>query len=126
MKTVRVKKEMLMDALKNNMVTHVEDYELAWEGYRKAVISNAEALLEKAKNVKKNNPVQLYINLEMPKNHEDDYVRAMEMCEWEVAEEVELSEAEFQQFVQDDWSWKGQFSTSNMMYTGSASPSTVR
>lgn len=126
MKTVRVNKDNLMRILAENMVTHVQDYELAWEGYRKAVISNAEALLDRAKNVKKNKPVQLYINLEMPVNHEDDYVRAMEMCEWEVGTEVELSEGEFSQFVQDDWGWKQLFEASNMMYTGSASPSSAR
>lgn len=126
MKTVTVKKDTLLNTLKNNMATHVDDYELAWEGYRKAVISNAEALLNKAKGVKKNEPVLLYINLEMPENHKDDYVRTIEMCEWEVSDEVELSETEFRQFVQDNWSWKGKFQTDNMAYTGSASPSSVR
>lgn len=123
MKTVKVKKDTLVNTLKDNMVTHVADYELAWEAYHKAVIANATNLLERAKNVKKGRPVQLYINLEMPVNHEDDYVRTIEMCEWEVADEVDLSEAEFRQFVQDEWSWKGQFTASNVQYTGSASPS---
>ncbi len=126
MKTVKVNKQDLKDILGKNMITHVEDYDLAWEGYRQAVISNAENLLARAKNVNKNNPVQLYIGLEMPENHEEDYVRAIEMCDWEVSEEVELSEGEFRQYVQDKWSWKNVFETSNMLYTGSASPSSVR
>lgn len=126
MKQVKVRKDDLVAILEKNMVTHVADFELAWEGYRKAVISNAESLLARAKNVKKNEQVQLYIRLEMPVNHEDDYVRAIEMCEWEVDDEVELSQEEFSQLVQDDWSWKQTFTASNMMYTGEASPSSTR
>lgn len=126
MRNVTVEKDELRKILEKNMVTHVADFEIAWEAYHKAVMSNAEKLLTAAKNMKKGKNVNLYINLTTPENHEEDYVRAIEMCDWEVKDEVELTEAEFQQFVQDKWQWKNNFEASNMMYTGSASPSAVR
>lgn len=123
MRNVTVEKDELRTILEKNQVTHVADFELAWAAYHKAVMSNAEKLLEAAKNMTKASVVNLYINLARPENHVEDYVRAIEMCDWEIKDEVELTEGEFRELVQDNWSWKGNFEASNMMYTGSASPS---
>lgn len=123
MKTVKVKKDQLRETLLENKETHVKDFELAWEKYHERVIHNVEQLLQHAKDVKKGEPVNVHIGLQAPVNHEEDYERALEMLEWEVGDHVELTQAEFQQLVQDDWSWKQHFSSLNMAYTGSASPS---
>ena len=54
------------------------------------------------------------------------------MLEWEVGDEVMLTEYEFAQFVQDDWGWKQQFRTTGMEYiadssaTAWSSPATSR
>lgn len=126
MRQVEVDKDQLIRALEKNMVTHVADFEIAWEAYRKAAISNVEKILASAKSAPKGKAIQLYVNLQAPENHESDYTRALEMCDWELNDKVTLSEAEFRQFVQDEWGWKDQFESANMMYTGSASPSARR
>lgn len=126
MRQIKVSKDQLVHTLQVNMVTHETDFEIAWEAYRKAAISNVEKILDNAKRAPKGKAIQLYINLQAPENHVNDYTRAIEMCEWEISDEVDLTEGEFRQFVQDQWSWKDQFETSNKMYTGSVSPSSVR
>jgi hypothetical protein len=126
MRTITVQKAMLVDVLKNNRETHQDDFDLAYEGFRQKAMDNVETLLERLRKAPHGEPVQLWIQLEPPQNHIEDYDRALQMCEWEVGDQMELTETEFQQLVQDDWTWKQQFSTSNKLYTGSASPSQGR
>lgn len=126
MRQVTVQKADLLETLGKNAVTHVADFELAWEGFRKKALQNAESIVNSLKNAKQGQEVRLHVNLAPPQNHADDYNRAIEMCNWEVGTQVTLSESEFAQFVQDDWGWKQNFTASNMMYTGEASPSSAR
>lgn len=124
MKNVKVKKEQLRATLLKNRDTHVADFEIAWDAFRGKAERNLQRLLDKLRDAPRGAAVELYVGLEPPQNHVGDYTRAIEMLDWEVGEEVTLTEQEFQQFVQDDWSWKQQFSMTNIKYTGSASPST--
>lgn len=123
MQNITVEKARLLEALKNNKKTHVDDFNLAWEGFMKQAQMNVEELLKALKKAPRGQAPQLYIGLEAPRNHEHDYQRAIEMCDWETGDQIDLTEEEFQQFVQDDWNWKHQFNTSNQLYTGSVSPS---
>jgi hypothetical protein len=43
------------------------------------------------------------------------------MLEMALAEEVELSEEDYQQYVMDEWSWREVFLTSNASYSSTAS-----
>jgi hypothetical protein len=125
MNHVIVKKERLLETLKANRETHRADFDLAWDGFREKAIANATALVDSLKSACRGDAIELYLNLETPIDHTADYDRAIEMIDWEVGDEVQLTQNEFSQFVQDDWSWKRQFAMSNTTYTGSASPSSV-
>lgn len=122
MKTVRVSKERLKEVLIGNREIHQADFDLAWDAYHEKVVANVEALLGNARRARRGEPLRLFVDLEAPQNHVDDYDRAIEMLEWTDDEFVELTEQEFQQYVQDDWTWKRAFSVSNKFYTGSESP----
>ena len=126
MKEIKVNKDKLIEALSANRETHQADFDLAYEGFREKAMENVEALLNRIKNAEHGTPVQLWVQLEPPVNHVEDYDRALQMCSWEIDDELILTEREFQELVQDDWSWKSQFSVSNKLYTGSASPSSER
>lgn len=126
MQTVTVDKAELVDILNKNMVIHEADFELAWKGYQKKAVERAQIAVSNAANAVKGSVINLNISLSAPINHKEDYMRAIEMCAWEKADEVKLMESEFRQLVQDQWSWKENFTTSNMMYTGAASPSSGR
>lgn len=123
MNTVTVNKETLREALEENLQTHEADFEIAWKAFRKMAVHNFEERLRQLKSLKTGEEVNLYVNLTVPQNHADDYRQAIAMLDWEVHDEVTLTLQEFAQFVQDEWRWKHEFSTSNKFYTASASPS---
>jgi hypothetical protein len=125
MKNVKVTKQRLLEVLMENRLTHQRDFDIAWEAFRTKATENVQRILDTLKGAPHGKPVELWVNLTPPENHVEDYDRAVEMCQWEVGDEVVLSEAEFRQFVQDEWSWKGQFTTANKLYTGSESPSRI-
>lgn len=113
MQRVTVKKADLLKTLELNMAKHGDEFEEAWENYRKAAIHELEQRLDA---VKEGKPFKLWFNLTAPENHTDDYVRAIEMLDWEIEDEVELTQADFTQFIKDDWGWKSHFiETSNSL-----------
>lgn len=123
MKTVKVNKDDLLEKLVANQETHQKDFELAWDGFRIKAMDNVTAMLDTLKQAISPQQVNLWVNLEAPENHSEDYVRAIEMLAWEVGDEVVLSEAEFRQYVQDLWGWTHAVSMSNIAYTGHEHPS---
>lgn len=123
MKNVTVKKAGLLLQLRENEATHKRDFEIAWDAFQERAIKNFEQKLGALRNAKRGQQIELWVNLEIPEDHSDDYERAIEMLQWEVSDEVVLTEQEFRQFVQDKWTWKDKFTMSNIAYTGSASPS---
>lgn len=126
MQEVTVKKGELLAALKANRETHRADFELAWDGFQEKAIHNFEQRLKQLKDLKRGQQIDLHVNLAVPQDHTEDYDRAIEMLDWEVTDQVTLTEYEFQTLVQDDWQWKQQFTMHNAMYTGSASPSKLK
>ena len=56
----------------------------------------------------------------MPVDQTADYDRALQMLKMEVSKDVELTEQEFMELVQDNWSWKRQFSLSNASLSATA------
>lgn len=114
MNKIIVDKTKLIDKLKENREWHRAEFEKAYEGYRKAMIATLEKNLEAVKNG--NGKVEVHIGLVRPQDHTDDYDRAIQMLEWEQASTMELTLQEFTQFVQDDWGWKQQFTSTNASY----------
>src|SRR2546423_839929 len=110
MERIEVEKEKILKVVQKNRDQHRKQYEKALEGFRKKVIANFESRLKQAKEGGK---IQLHIGLVEPRDHTDDYDRVLEMLKFEVNDTVELSEYEFANFVQDDWGWKEEFTTTN-------------
>ena len=52
----------------------------------------------------------------VPRNYIDMYDAAITIAEWETADTLDLSYAEFQCFVRDEWDWKDEFSRVTMSY----------
>lgn len=123
MKSVKVDKLVLLDALETSLEDHRRDFVLAYEAFHKKAVENAEARLNSIKAGRKVTQEVLWINMDIPTDHSEDYERTIEMLSWEIDDAVILTEVEFRQFVQNKWAWSDQFATSNIMYTGSASPS---
>lgn len=113
MRDVRVRKDELIEILGKNRDRHGTLFEKAYERFRHAVEREFEARLDR---IRKGKPVELHIALPEPRDMTQSYDRALQMLQMETRDEVELSEQEFQQFVQDDWTWKREFATTASLY----------
>ena len=113
MRTVMVRKDELVGVLKKNRQQHGEVFEKAYGKFMQAVELELEHRLRR---IRRGKVVDLAIRLPEPRNMEDSYDRALQMLSMETRDEIELSEQEFQQFVQDDWTWKREFTTTASRY----------
>ena len=113
MRTVMVRKEELVEVLQKNRERHGGVFEESYKKFIKAVESELEARLAR---IRRGKSVELHIRLPEPRNMTESYDRALQMLEMETRDEIELSEQEFQQFVQDDWTWKREFVSTAASY----------
>lgn len=113
---VRVKRDELLKHLEENRTKHRTIFEEAQEGFRTEVIRLLDERLAAAKSGK---GIDLRILLPEPQDHTKDYDRVILMVKMSVEDEQELTHAEFQQYVMDDWSWKREFVATASNYTSS-------
>ena len=112
-RTIKIKKQELIDKIKENKKNHIELYE-------KAVIAYKEEALEQLDNLVgevENGVLDVKLDLVTPIDNSDDYDAIIEMFEWEVEELVELGQDEFRQYVQDETEFAQQAHFSNTYYT---------
>lgn len=113
MENITVSKDRLLQTLTANRETHRAQFLQAQEGFRAAVVAQLDERLADARKGKR---VSLTIALPEPQDHTPDYDRAIQMVEWNLSDEVELAEHDFQTYVLDDWNWKRQFAATNSTY----------
>jgi len=113
MKTVKIKKSVLVEVVSRNMQQHREQFEKAFDGYRRECES---VLSQNLENLKMNRRHVVRFSEIPPEDHTDDYRRVLAMLDMSVDDVIELTNQEFQQYVQDDWNWKSQWIGSNSKY----------
>lgn len=113
MHEVTVKRLKLLDAIRKNRKGHRAEFEKAIVGYRKAAISEIEAMLSDAKN---NIRIARRLTLIEPEDHTADYDRVIMMLEMSIEPNIRLSSDVFRQYVMDEWAWMNQFKTSTASY----------
>jgi len=113
---IQVDRKNLLGRIKTNRDAHRSEFEKAWTGYEAAVRLWFE---EKIVEIHAGRmPKTTAFTGPVPQDHTDDYDRVIDMLEMEIRDELEIDEQQFKMYVRDDWSWKGQFTTSNATYTG--------
>lgn len=117
MQKVKVKRTELLKKVKANREGHRSLFLKAQDGYRKAVIQELDAMLQEARDGK---PIRRAIKLPEPIDHTADYDRVLAMLEMSVDKEITLESHEFDQYVQDNWSWSQLASFTNMSYVAGA------
>lgn len=117
MKDIQVKKDVLIEKLKENRAKHRAIFEEAVTGYREQAITLLDQQLDRAKSGKKFN---MFFTLIEPVDQTKDYDRAIGMLELSLDGTVSLSESDFRCFVLDEWGWKHQFLHSNSSYSAMA------
>jgi hypothetical protein len=106
MQVVRVEREKVLERMRENRAQHRAIFEAAIEGYRQRVIEVLDQMIADARAGRR---IRQNVGLPEPADHTDDYDLVIDMLELEVEDVIELTQAEFAQYVRDDWGWKGQF-----------------
>jgi len=114
MDTVKIARDDLLVVVKKNRASHRQIFEEALIGYRDEVIRQLEQRLDEAK---RNKRVNHHISLIEPMDQTKEYDRIIKMLEMSVESEIELTQSQFAMYVMDDWSWKQQFTASNVNYS---------
>lgn len=139
---ITVNRLQLVEVLKSNKERHIATYEEALKGYKEEALAKLEHDAEVArqvleKTVKKVRSEleefdpdkigmfgdsfilikQVVMNLPLPRCYAAEYDAAIAMAAWDTRDELELSFAEFQCFVRDEWDWKGSFEAVVKNYT---------
>jgi hypothetical protein len=110
---VTVKKADLLAVMRENLSKHRAIFEEALDGYMSEAVRHLEIMLAEAKARKR---IRRSLELIEPKDQSRDYQRVIRMLEMSVDEEIRITEAEFAQYVLDDWNWKTQFTASVSNY----------
>ena len=117
MQEVTVDKSQLREKLVQNREQHRGIFEEALAGFQKEAVRLLEEQLDRARRGLRR---AVYVRLECPEDHTSDYDRVIAMLDMEVGDKVVLTEEEFTQFVQDDWSWQHQWLASSSRYSAAA------
>jgi hypothetical protein len=117
MEKMKFDKQKLLEVLRANRESHRKIFLEACTGYLKKAI---ELLEQKLASAKRGERITMHFSLQQPIDQTKEYDRAIRMLEMSTNAIVELEEHDFQQYVMDDWAWKGQFLTSNSAYSGTA------
>jgi hypothetical protein len=116
MRTITVNKTDLIDKMSANRDEHNATFRKALEVFREKAIERFE---QQIADVKAGKMPDRYLNLPWPEEHTQDYDRALQMLYWHQGAEIELTEAEFTQYVQDDWGWRQSFAINTTAYVQS-------
>ena len=115
---VTVKKDELLKALKENREKHHKAFLQAQKDYRAAAVIELSKMLAEAKEGKE---IRNRTGLADPDDYTGEYGVVIAMAEMSVAEELTLTNREFQQYVCDNWVWSSDFSSSCSSYSSLAS-----
>jgi hypothetical protein len=115
MESVTMEKIKLRELIEENRKDHREKFEEAHKDFSKKLEENLRSRLEAVREGKR---IELHINLVEPRDHTNDYDRALAMLDYEIHDEIVLMEQEFAQLVEDDWGWMREFAGSYTSNTG--------
>lgn len=114
MNVIKVDRNELLAVLRTNRETHLKDYQEAQAEYRKLVVQELTEMLKQAKA--RDGKIVRNLKAPEPQSFVASYDTAIRMLEMSVEEVIELTQGEFQQYVEDQWTWRNSFATTTMVY----------
>jgi hypothetical protein len=106
MENITVAKEDLLAQLIINRDDHRAIFEEALAGFQAEAETQLQEQIDLLRAGKRRD---IRIVKPVPRDHTADYERAIRMIEMALGDTITLSEADFAQYVMDDWGWQGQF-----------------
>ena len=111
-RTIKVNKADLIKRIQENKAAHIKAYAKAVVAYKKEALRQ---LAEITKQVKEGD-MKVRLNLTTPIDNKESYDAILDMFVWDVSEEVELAQNEFNEYVRDETEFARHASLSNTMY----------
>lgn len=115
--TITSKKDELLTILKKNRTGHRNIVEEARTGY---IEKAREALNAKLDSLVKGKVVALSFGLRLPIDRTSIYDTAIKMLEMHQGDTIDLSHAQVQNLVLDNWDWSAEFRASSILYSKTA------
>jgi hypothetical protein len=109
---ILVNKDDLISQIIKNKKNHVKEFNEAVIAYKKEALKQLKELTDKVNKGETN----IKLNLIEPVNHEENYDKIIEMFRWEINSEVELTQQEFLEYIQDDTNFARNAKFANMSY----------
>ncbi len=97
-RTINILKADLIKKIEENKVNHIKDYEEAVIAYKEKA---AEKIKQMTKKLKEGS-LSIGFELTTPVNRVTEYDKVIKMFEWETKDNVELTQAEFNEYVHDE------------------------
>lgn len=111
-RNITVQKSKVLNHLKKNKEAHIVEYAQAVLDYKNEALLQLKSLTKKAKQ----GDLDIYLNLTTPINNVDRYDKLITALEWEIDEQIVLSQGEFNEYVHDEFSWAAASKMSNTAY----------
>jgi hypothetical protein len=112
-RVINVNKLDLIKQIENNKAKHLLEYSAAVEAYKAEAqkqITEQQAKLDKGE-------LDIKISLTRPIDKSDEYDKLITVFNWEIKNEVELSQGEFNEYVLDETSFAKEARFSNTFYS---------
>ena len=97
-RVILVKKDLLITKIKENKEKHLVEYKEAVEAFK----TEAKNQLDKQLENLAAGEFDLRLNLVKPIDNSEEYDKIIQTFEWEIKDEVELSQGEFNEYVLDE------------------------
>jgi len=114
-RTIKVSKQALLEQIKKNKKIHIKEYKLAVSAFKK---ESMRQLTDLVARVQLGKVTKIKLKLTEPVNNSDNYDKIIEMFQWEIADEVELTQDEFNEYILDESTFSTNAKVSNSYYLG--------
>jgi len=111
-RVIKINKAKLIETLKANKESHIKEYDKAVMAYQTEADKQLNELI--GKNLA--GDLNIELNLIKPLNRAENYDKIIEMFEWEIQDDIELTQSEFKEYVQDEFDFAIQAKFANSMY----------
>lgn len=116
MNQITMKKDDLLAILRANRDKHRMVFLEAQQNYRKMAIAELERTLEDARNGR---TIRRTLTLNAPQDMTSFYNRAIGMLEAHTEDTIVVSDSEYRNYVQDEWSWSQNWANNTKTYATS-------
>lgn len=114
-RTIKVRKDKLIEQIKANKAKHQKEYAEAVEAFKREA---AKRIAQLQTDLDSGTFNKIHLSMTPPENRSDEYDKLVIQFEWEIADEVELSQGEFNEYIHDETSFARQAKLSNSTYLG--------